>query len=78
MEELKKTKLVSFANDPILMDAVFEVVQDNFLKERSSYEVYVAAAERIAVDLLKKAWRELENYKLHNKSEDKASGNVGL
>lgn len=67
-----------FASDPILMEAVYGVILDNFLKEKSQHEVYVAAAERIAVDCLKKAWRELEAYRVNNKQEEKSSGNIGM
>ena len=64
MQELYKQKLSYFANDPELMDAVYEVLLNNLLKEKSQHEVYIAAAERIAVDCLKRAWREIENYKV--------------
>lgn len=77
MEELKRNKLVTFANDPQMMMAVYDVLLNNFLKEKSQHEVYVAAAERIAVDCLKKAWRELENYKAKS-DEGKVVGMVGL
>ena len=64
MEELYKSKLSYFANDSVLMDAVYDVLLNNLLKEKSQHEVYVAAAERIAVDCLKRAWREIESYKV--------------
>ena len=60
------------------MSAVYDVVLNNFLREKSQHEVYVAAAERIAVDCLKKAWRELESYKVDNKDEDRPNNNIGM
>ena len=64
MEELHKQKLSYFANDPQMMDAVYDVLLNNLLKEKPQHEVYIAAAERIAVDCLKRAWRELDSYKV--------------
>lgn len=78
MEELKRQKLINFANDPAMMEAVYDILLNNFLKEKSQYEVYTAAAERIAVDFLKKAWRELDGYRVSNKNEEKVNVNVGL
>ena len=64
MQELYKQKLSYFANDPEMMEAVYTVLLNNLLKEKSQHEVYIAAAERIAVDCLKRAWRELDAYKV--------------
>lgn len=64
MEELYKSKLSYFANDPEMMDAVKDVLLNSLLKEKPQHEVYIAAAERIAVDCLKRAWRELDAYKI--------------
>ena len=78
MQDLKTQSLISFANNPVQMEAVYEVILNNFLKEKSQHEVYIAAAERIAVDCLKKAWRELEAYKVPERKDEKPEGNVGL
>lgn len=64
MEELHKQKLSYFANDPSMMDAVKDVLLNNLLKEKPQHEVYIAAAERIAVDCLKRAWKEIEQFKV--------------
>lgn len=78
MQELYKQKLILFANDQAMMDAVYAELLDTFLEEKPQYEVYVAAAERIAVDKLKKGWRKLEGKRTGNIIEQKASGNPGL
>lgn len=78
MEEQKKAKLQHFANDKPLNQAVYDVLLGAFLKEKSQYDVYTLAAERLAVDFLKKAWKEIEAYRLDNKTDEKASVNIGL
>lgn len=78
MEELKHNKLISFANDQVMMEAVYEVVLNAYLKKKSGEDINLKGGRFIAIEELQEAWRELDGYKMGNKIEEKASGNIGL
>jgi len=64
MNEVVKTqKLKRFIADPNTSEAVYEVILDEFLKTKKETDVQFLAAQRIAIDLLQSAWREIEKYK---------------
>lgn len=78
MQELKKNKLISFANDQVMMDAVYEIVLNVYLKKKSNEDINLKGGRFLAIEELQEAWRELDGYRLDNKNEEKASGNIGL
>lgn len=61
-EEQKKVKISKFLADESMSDTVYLAIRDSFLKKRGVKDVQVLAAERLAVDLLEDAWKELERY----------------
>ncbi len=60
LSDTEKAKIARFLFDGTLSGAVFDVLLDTFIGKKASKDVNVAAAERIAVDLLHDAWKELE------------------
>ena len=78
MEELKKQSLVSFANNPVMMGAVYDVLLNAYLKKKSGEDINLKGGRFIAIEALQEAWKELEGYRVDSKNEEKASGNIGL
>lgn len=78
MNSFKQEKLTRFANDIGMSEAVYEVVKDAFLKSKGQKDVQILAAERLALDFLDNAWKEIEKYKAGNITEEKSTGNIGL
>lgn len=58
-----KSLIEAFVNDEAMAQAVHSVLQDAFLKGKGQRDVQILAAERLAIDLLEGAWRDLERYK---------------
>ena len=69
-------KLKRFMSDKGMNEAVKAVLTKSFMKSRSK-DVQVLAAERLALDFLEDAWRDLERY-LQEEVKDKVSVQVGL
>ncbi len=78
MNDFQKGKIIAFANDKLLLDTVYSVLLDSFLKERPNQDIHILAASRLAVDYLKQGWKELEGYATKSKDIVDKSGNVGL
>jgi len=53
-------RIKKFMQDERTSNYVFEEVRDYFLKSRGTKDVYVLAGERIALELLEKAWEKLK------------------
>lgn len=66
-----------FVNNPPMMRAVFEAIRETFLKSKGARELVIMAAERISIDLLSEAARDLEKFQ-ERKVEDKPVENRGL
>ena len=77
-EELKNNKLISLANDKLMLEAVYDLGLEVFLKKKSGEDVSMKAGRFIAIELLQEWRTEIEKYVIGNKKEEKASGNVGL
>lgn len=77
-EDIKKSKINRFLNDKVMEACVFEVVRDSFLQKKAPRDVYTMAAERIALDLLNEAWRELGKYKQADEVNQAGIKQVGL
>lgn len=60
-----------FVSDKIMYDTVKTVIQNSFLKKSSSESVHTLAAERIAIDLLSDAFRELDKFAAQEQREHK-------
>lgn len=59
--DTKNSKLVRFVQDETMSLAVFEFLRDVFLKGQSN-DVYILAAEKIALNKLRDAWADLKRY----------------
>ena len=80
MTLLEKGKIARFLEDTVLANAVYGVIQNEFLKiTPNTTDVNFLAAERISMICLRQAWDELE--KCIRESGDKEveiQRNVGL
>lgn len=77
-KDLKQQKINRFINDEVMATAVHEVIRDSFLKKKGQRDVYVLAAERLALDLLEEAWKDLSFFKELKEDEQSISKQVGL
>lgn len=79
MTDLQLEKLKRFANDPDVCIAVYKLLENTLLKPiTKNTDVSTLAAERIAIDILREAWKELDKYKSKGQSEQKEGGQIGL
>lgn len=63
-DDTKKIKIERFLKDVAMSEAVYEVIHSSFLKSRGQRDIQVLAAERLAVDFLNDAWKELGKFKV--------------
>ena len=66
-----------FVNNPPMMEAVFFAIREAFLKPKGKREVLSMAAERLAIELLGDAARDLEQYQ-ERRQEQKSQENRAL
>lgn len=79
MNDLQIEKLKRFANDSDACSAVYKLLENTLLKPINlTTDVNMLAAERIAVDVLKEAWKELDKYKSKGQNEQKEGRQIGL
>lgn len=71
MDELKNAKIIQFISDEAMNKAVFEVIQQSFLKARASKDVYYLAAKSLCLEFLDEAQADLNRYKENDKSPAK-------
>ena len=77
IDALTQEKIKQFLNDKVMSDAVKVFMEAAILKSKGQRDVYVLAAERIALDVLKEAWLDMQRLKgSEEKQEDKK--NVGI
>lgn len=75
---MKEEKLRRFINDEVMANAVFESLTHSFLKNKGARDVNIMAAERLAIDLLGDAWKELARFKSETPEKGTKVGNIGL
>lgn len=79
MNDLQIEKLKRFANDSDACIAVYKLLENTLLRPiNTTTDVNMLAAERIAVDVLKEAWKELDKYKSKGQNEQKEGRQIGL
>lgn len=78
MNDTQREKLRRFGNDVVMSEAVKNVVRDAFLKGKGQRDVQVLAAERLALDFLEDAWKELKRYADTENEQSNAIKQVGL
>mgnify|MGYP001563052245 FL=1 len=78
MNDVAKMKIDRFLKDEAMSNAVYEVIRDSFLKKKDKRDIYILAAERIAVDLLEDSWKELKKYGTEEEKEPQITKQIGL
>lgn len=74
----QKEKITRFLNDKAMEQAVFDVLLKSFIKPQERKELHVIAAERIAIDLLHDAWKDLQKIRNETTSKPKELKQVGM
>lgn len=77
MTDEQKGHIKRFANNPALVDAVFYVIRETFLKSKSKREVLQMAAERLAVEMLDEAKRDIAQFE-DRRQEARSEVNQGM
>lgn len=73
--EIEKVK--RFANDTLMSQTIYNLIREAFLTRKGQKDVQVLAAERLALDFLSDAWKEIIKFKnepVTNKAVDKQIG----
>ena len=64
--------------DKALSATIKEVLREAYLEDTGVTDVNTLASERIAINKLEKAWKNLEKYKNQDNQEPEEKGNIGL
>ncbi len=75
---INPTKIDWFLKDEVMSSSVYEALRDSFLKTKGQKDVQILAAERIAIDLLGEAWRDLKKYSSDIGTETQTLKQIGL
>jgi len=78
MSELQKEKIRRFLADPVMYETIRGVITRTFLKPKGEENVQLLAAERIAINLLEEAFKELERHKAEEDKDVNKLKQVGL
>jgi hypothetical protein len=78
MNETEKNKINRFMMDTVMSNSVYEVIRNAFLKNKGQRDLQILAAERIAIDLLEDAWKELLKFKSEKEQQTNEIKQVGL
>lgn len=80
MTQTEKQKINRFLMDEVMSGAVYQVILSSFLKPKPRAEVtyHELAAERIAINLLEEAWKELQKHRAEAEAEKPQLKQVGL
>ena len=76
MDKSKIEKINKFLDDEALANAVYDILAASFLKKRERKDIYMVAAERIAIDLLEEGWKDLLKIK-RTRSQGESVKRVG-
>lgn len=61
--DIERQRINKFMNDQVCSDAVYDVLLKAFIADRPSDDVQTLAASRLAIDYLKRGWKELAKFK---------------
>lgn len=75
MDNLEKEKLNQFANDTAMNRAVRKLIESAILKPKGNKDVNYLAAERVALDVVAEAWKDLDKFKPESDREDRVVTN---
>lgn len=76
--ETDRVRIGRLLMDSDLSGAIYDVLLTTFLKKRDHADVQMAAAERIAIDLLNDGWKELEKCRPEGEKLSPPLKQVGL
>lgn len=71
----EESLLKGFVNSPFQKEVVKKILLNSFLKPREG-DIYIKGASRIAIDYLLDGFREMDNYKIKNQTEEEKSNPV--
>ncbi len=78
MNDLEKSKLDRFVKDESMNKAVYSFIREAFLEPSGTKDVQILAAERLAVDMLAEAWKQLGKFRETEDNPSKIQTQVGL
>lgn len=78
MTEGQRKKVGLFLQDEELTKILYDILLESFLRTPKSTDVQTLAAYRIAIDLFREGWRELQGFRLRNKEENFVQTNIAL
>ncbi len=74
----KKAKIDRFLKDERMAEVVRQELLESFMGSDLSEDVQVLAASRIAINLLREAWKNLEKYRSDDSRDKSSPRQVGL
>lgn len=78
MDNLINEKLNQFVNDTAMNTAVRQLLESTILKPKGNKDVNYLASERIALDVISEAWRELDKFKINSDEPVNNNKQIGL
>ena len=60
-------RIKRFLGDKEMEETIKQVLYSSFLKERTTSDVYILAAQTLSVQMLEQAWRHLQSYRTETK-----------
>lgn len=78
MNDQQKVKIQLFINDPIMSNAVYQALLNQFIKPKSGILTEEKAARFISIENLQDAWKFLEGFKSNQSQEPNQLKQVGL
>lgn len=78
MDNIRKEKLNQFGNDIAMNTAVKDLIMSALLKPKGSKDVNFLASERLALDAMEEAWKELDKFKPNTDDTVGSSKQIGL
>ena len=77
IDELIKEKIKQFLGDKAMAKAVRDELENEIKKRHGAKDVYVLAAERIALDVIDEAWLNMQRLKMDTEPTEERR-NVGI
>lgn len=74
----EKAKITQFLNDKLLSETIFKVLRSIYTRKTAVNDVQTLAAERIAINLLEDALRELKSLQFIEERQDTRPTNPGI
>ena len=79
MTQLQKDKIARFLEDTLLSDTIRDILLENALNQPiKQYEIHYLAAQRLAIDIIRESWKEMERYRSQSEKKETTARNIGL